>query len=47
LFGGRRNRDPGGYATPRDILARRYARGDISKEEYDLMLRDITEPGTR
>jgi len=28
--------------SPRDILARRYARGEISKAEYDRMLTDLS-----
>jgi putative membrane protein len=28
--------------TPREILARRYARGEISKAEYDRMLSDLS-----
>ena len=28
--------------SPRDILARRYARGEISKTEYDRMLSDLS-----
>ena len=28
--------------TPREILARRYARGEISKAEYDRMLGDLS-----
>ncbi len=47
LFGERQSGESKGFATPREILARRYARGEISREEYDLMLKDITEPGTR
>ena len=30
-----------GMATARDILQTRYARGDISREEYQQMLEDI------
>lgn len=47
LFGSRRRSDVGGVATPREILDMRYARGEISKEEYDLMLRDLTGPAAR
>jgi len=47
LFGDRRGRESSGFATPREILARRYARGEVSREEYELMSKDIAEPGTR
>ncbi len=31
----------GGLPTARDILQARYARGEISREQYDLLKRDI------
>jgi len=33
--------DPGSPSTPREILDRRYARGEITREEYDGMRRDL------
>ena len=30
-----------GVATPREILDRRFASGEISKEQYDQMKRDL------
>ncbi len=32
---------PGAIEAPLDILKRRYARGEISKEEYDRMKQDL------
>lgn len=31
----------GNTATPREILDQRYARGEINREEYELMKRDL------
>jgi putative membrane protein len=39
---GRRVRGGDGAATARDILDRRYASGEIGKEQYDAMRRDLT-----
>ena len=39
---GRANYPPaGGVANPREILDQRYARGEINREEYELMKRDL------
>ncbi len=38
-----RSRPPGGSAL--DILSRRYAQGEISREEYEQMKRDILSRG--
>ncbi len=35
--------DSGGRETPEEILKKRYARGEISKDEYDRMKKDIKE----
>ena len=39
---------PAGRTTerPLDILARRYARGEITREEYERMRRELSEQGT-
>jgi putative membrane protein len=45
-FGGRhRSRGGNGGETPQQILDRRYAGGQISKEQYEAMRRDLTQPG--
>ena len=36
-----RGTDGGGEESPADILNKRYAKGEISKEEYDQMKRDL------
>ncbi|MCD6290385.1 MAG: SHOCT domain-containing protein [Anaerolineae bacterium] len=41
LFGRRQQRMLSDPLDPREILAERYARGDISREEYELILRDL------
>jgi putative membrane protein len=49
LAGGRFGSNKGGYSmdqrdgleTPLEILKRRYARGEITKEEYDRMRKDL------
>jgi putative membrane protein len=44
LVGRRRGTDPDGSHRPEtalEILQKRYARGDISKEEYDQRRRDL------
>jgi len=33
----------GYYADPKQILKRRYARGEITKDQYDQMMRDLDE----
>lgn len=43
-------RDPSQRETPEDALAileRRYARGDISAEEFEQMRRTLTPPGSK
>ena len=39
---------PAGRTTerPLDILSRRYARGEITREEYDRMRRELSEQGS-
>ena len=38
-----RNRDSAGVGeTPLDIIKERYARGEITKDEYDRMKRDLS-----
>ena len=32
----------GGTRTPREILDQRYARGEITREQYELMKRDLS-----
>ena len=39
VFGGRKTR------SPRDILAERYARGEITREEFETMRSDIDKMG--
>jgi len=39
--GGRSRGGGAAPATPREVLDQRYARGDVSKEEYDLIRRDV------
>ncbi len=38
----RHGASPGAIEAPLDILKRRYARGEIGKEEYDRMKQDLT-----
>jgi putative membrane protein len=33
---------PGGSQSPREILQARYARGEITREQYQQMLQDLT-----
>ena len=33
----------GSYADPKQILKRRYARGDITKEQFEQMMRDLDQ----
>lgn len=40
-FGERMNRAPRAEKTPLEIAQERYARGEISKEEYEEMRRDL------
>jgi len=47
MFGNRHGNDAGGQTSPTEILARRYARGEISREEYELALSDLMRPQTR
>lgn len=42
LFNAPIGQPPRGSLSPRDILARRYARGEIGKAEYDQMLSDLS-----
>ena len=43
-WGWRRGYHNGGYyADPRQILKRRYARGEITKEQFDQMMRDLDQ----
>ena len=42
--GGHRGRTANDGETPRQILDRRYASGQISKEQYAAMRRDLNEP---
>lgn len=43
---GRRDMSPnGGHETPRQILDRRLASGQINREQYDVMRRDIEAAG--
>jgi len=45
-WGWRRGGYYGGYyADPKQILKRRYARGEITKEQFDQMMRDIDQHG--
>ena len=38
-----KNMNAGGQDTPLNILKKRYAKGEINKEEYDRMKRDLSE----
>lgn len=38
---GMQSRRPAGVRSPQDILAERYARGEIEREEYDERLRNL------
>lgn len=40
-WGWRRNRGYYGWTDSKEILRQRYARGEISKEQFDQMMRDI------
>lgn len=42
-WGWRRGGYGGYYADPKQILKRRYARGEITKEQFDQMMRDLDE----
>jgi putative membrane protein len=42
-WGGYGYRGWGHYGDPVDILKRRYARGEITKEQFDQMLRDLAQ----
>ncbi len=41
LFQANRSRSTGAPLTPRQILDQRYARGEITREQYLTMLKDI------
>jgi len=43
--GGHRGPTGDGGETPQKILDRRYAGGQISKEQYEAMRRDLNQPG--
>jgi putative membrane protein len=32
-----------GYGDPKDIIKRRYARGEITKDQFDQMMRDLDQ----
>src|SRR5512133_3368611 len=42
-----RQAGPNTPATPLEILQRRYASGDVGRDEYDQKRRDLTGPSTR
>jgi putative membrane protein len=42
--GGHRGRSGNGGESPQQILDRRYASGQISKEQYEAMRRDLNQP---
>lgn len=41
--GGPERQPPGERESPREILDRRYAEGEITREEYEAMKRDLDE----
>ncbi len=46
LFSGGGTRQGGGFSREEDsleVLKKRYARGEVSQEEYDLIKRELTE----
>ena len=43
LFGNRTPKEPDRPPSPREILAQRYARGEITREQYELMKNDIEQ----
>lgn len=43
LFGNRTRSFPGVSITPREILDQRFARGEISRAEYDQVLTDLSQ----
>ncbi len=40
---GRQNQLPGAGSTALDILKKRYARGEVSKEEYEAIRQDLAD----
>lgn len=42
LIGEARSTQPGSSETPIEILKKRYARGEITKEQFDTMKHDLT-----
>jgi putative membrane protein len=41
LFGNQRPKEQDHHLSAREILAQRYSRGEITREEYELMKQDI------